>query len=991
MKALAKLKDDARKHEQREEWEKAIEAYVQVLKTTDGGAEHEAELPLYNRIGDLFVRLARPLDAVTYYERAADHYAELGLFNNAIALCNKALRYLPSRLELLRKLGQFSAAQGFITDARRWYLEYAERQLKQGAVDDAFQALEDFAQVHEDAEIRELLGRQLYAHNRPAEAITALTRARELRLQAGETEVASFLTQEILSIDPAARPAASASAPPRAAPPPPPPAPAPPPAAPAPPPPPPPATVPPAAQKTVERQEPSAPPAHRAPAVEARSSAAADLPGLPEPPAAPAKTGSFEDAIIPDDDPITSDEPEFEEIESEPEDALATFDSARDDSTAGLEGGFIDLDSIPDINAPFDLSATGLNLLGGDMPTYELKEVKEVEAPPPPDLSFLDGLQVLDPIESQFGEPLSPTPPAAQFEAPTQSIPPESPFEGFTGFTEFSVEQVGSDVDEVDSEDVPSEPLPYLDPEAGFEADVDFNAPPAPATPAPQTDSVRIDFEYEELIKHEPIARPPFAKEEAWTADEAEPELESAFDELSGEGAYPGAQIEAEPETSADVAESESPRFRYESMTYPDAAEEIASEGASEPEWAADEDEVVELPLIEPAAAEIAEELATESAESVDDGVEEAIIADEPEAEFVAESEIDDVVAEAFTDRAEVEAEAADREQNTHREAIPGWVPPAPPPGAEPVLPTPQPALVNGALELSRIRALIAAGDRFAAVSALEALHPKLAAGGQMHEAWEAVDKLLELYPDSLRVLQHRVEYAAASGDLELGLRSYLDLGRFLSRTGAGAKARVIFQRVLDLDPHNREANAFMKASAPPKVTSGYVDLLALVADEEGGGDNTRFKVAEKPPTGDEDRDFADMLAQFKEKVAENVSLSESGAHYDLGLAFKEMGLIDEAIAEFQVALKGGEERLKVYEELGQCFLLKEQYTVAVTVLNRALTLPVKDDSDLLGVYYSLGRSYEGLGRPGDARNAYERVVGIDISFRDASERLGRL
>ena len=119
MKALAKLKDDARKHEQKEEWEKAIEAYVAVLKTSEG-AEAEAELPLYNRIGDLFVRLGRPIDAVTYYESAADHYAEAGFFNNAIALCNKALRYLPSRLELLRKLGQFSAAQGFITDARRW-------------------------------------------------------------------------------------------------------------------------------------------------------------------------------------------------------------------------------------------------------------------------------------------------------------------------------------------------------------------------------------------------------------------------------------------------------------------------------------------------------------------------------------------------------------------------------------------------------------------------------------------------------------------------------------------------------------------------------------------------------------------------------------------------------------------------------------------------------------------------------------------------------
>jgi tetratricopeptide (TPR) repeat protein len=133
------------------------------------------------------------------------------------------------------------------------------------------------------------------------------------------------------------------------------------------------------------------------------------------------------------------------------------------------------------------------------------------------------------------------------------------------------------------------------------------------------------------------------------------------------------------------------------------------------------------------------------------------------------------------------------------------------------------------------------------------------------------------------------------------------------------------------------------------------------------------------------------MLSQFKQKVAENVSLSDSTAHYDLGLAFKDMGLIDEAIAEFQVALKGGEERLKVYEELGQCFLLKQQYNVAVTILKRASALPVRDDADLLGVYYALGRAHEELGQSTEARAAYERVVGFDIKFRDAAKRLGKL
>jgi tetratricopeptide (TPR) repeat protein len=212
MKALAKLKDDARKHEAKEEWDKAINAYVQVINSAEG-AEGDQELPLYNRVGDLYVRLGKPADAVTFYERAADQYAEAGLFNNAIALCNKALRYVPNRLELLRKLGQFSAAQGFITDARRWYLEYAERQIKAGHLDDAFKALEDFADVHEDVEIREMLGHQLKAHAREDKAVIALQRAYSLRMQAGERQVAERLKNEILALNPNATLSAEAPAP----------------------------------------------------------------------------------------------------------------------------------------------------------------------------------------------------------------------------------------------------------------------------------------------------------------------------------------------------------------------------------------------------------------------------------------------------------------------------------------------------------------------------------------------------------------------------------------------------------------------------------------------------------------------------------------------------------------------------------------------------------------------------------------------------------
>jgi tetratricopeptide (TPR) repeat protein len=150
--------------------------------------------------------------------------------------------------------------------------------------------------------------------------------------------------------------------------------------------------------------------------------------------------------------------------------------------------------------------------------------------------------------------------------------------------------------------------------------------------------------------------------------------------------------------------------------------------------------------------------------------------------------------------------------------------------------------------------------------------------------------------------------------------------------------------------------------------------------------------VVEAPePSGDEDRDFLEMLSEFKSKVSEHLGEEDAESRYDLGLAFKEMGLLDEAIAQFQVALRGMESRLKVYEELGDCFVLKGDYSVALKILQGALRLADDGSAELIGVHYKLGRSYEELGRVAEARDAYERVIALDLEFRDASSRLARL
>jgi tetratricopeptide (TPR) repeat protein len=154
---------------------------------------------------------------------------------------------------------------------------------------------------------------------------------------------------------------------------------------------------------------------------------------------------------------------------------------------------------------------------------------------------------------------------------------------------------------------------------------------------------------------------------------------------------------------------------------------------------------------------------------------------------------------------------------------------------------------------------------------------------------------------------------------------------------------------------------------------------------------STRMIVEEQEPTGDEEADFADMLKKFKQGIAENVAQEDYQSHYDLGVAFKEMGLVDEAIAEFQKALKAPSNRLPTYEAIGQCFIEKEQFAIASTVLGRALSEGGYGDEELIGVLYLLGRAAEALKRNEEALSYYQRIFVVDIEFRDVADRVKQL
>ena len=177
---------------------------------------------------------------------------------------------------------------------------------------------------------------------------------------------------------------------------------------------------------------------------------------------------------------------------------------------------------------------------------------------------------------------------------------------------------------------------------------------------------------------------------------------------------------------------------------------------------------------------------------------------------------------------------------------------------------------------------------------------------------------------------------------------------------------------------------------APAKDDGGYVDFGAMILGDTQEK-STRFTVAYEEPSGDEEADFAKMLSQFKDKVSENLDSSDVRAHYDLGTAYKEMGLLDEAISSFQAALRASADHLPTYELMGQTFMEMGQPEAAVKSLERALESASSVEDELVGIYYYLGRAYQELENRDSAVEYYDRVFSLDINFADVTERLREL
>lgn len=190
-----------------------------------------------------------------------------------------------------------------------------------------------------------------------------------------------------------------------------------------------------------------------------------------------------------------------------------------------------------------------------------------------------------------------------------------------------------------------------------------------------------------------------------------------------------------------------------------------------------------------------------------------------------------------------------------------------------------------------------------------------------------------------------------------------------------------------------------MEESSPALELKASRDVQETLTEEVGGFDLAAeldpelFQpqlAIEDPGDLSEGHAIRGVVAAFRQGIAEQVSEEDFETHYNLAIAYKEMGLVDEAIGEFQFASKSGEFFTRCCSMLGICFREKGMGDLAIQWYGRGLEKAEQtEDADAtLGLRYDLASLYEDKGDRQRALEILTVVYGVDASYRDVPARI---
>lgn len=278
--------------------------------------------------------------------------------------------------------------------------------------------------------------------------------------------------------------------------------------------------------------------------------------------------------------------------------------------------------------------------------------------------------------------------------------------------------------------------------------------------------------------------------------------------------------------------------------------------------------------------------------------------------------------------------------------------------------------------------ALISYDEEAEEISSVEDFEPQAAAGPAPRASEPASYEGLEEALDE-------AEFFAARGLYEDAKAILIEQ---LSRT---PHHKLVLERLAELDAHltsSTESQTKERSRLSERGSQGY-DVAQSLEALDGLEPPPESSAVEARPamSSTQDIDVDQVFEKFKAGVKAQVAENDSTTHYDLGVAYKEMGLLSDAVTEFEVAGRDPARECMCYGMIGLIYLEQDQLDRAAEAYVRALSAAQKTVEQEMSLYYDLGNVYEMKGKNQDALYYFQKIARRDPGYRDVADRIQQL
>jgi len=241
------------------------------------------------------------------------------------------------------------------------------------------------------------------------------------------------------------------------------------------------------------------------------------------------------------------------------------------------------------------------------------------------------------------------------------------------------------------------------------------------------------------------------------------------------------------------------------------------------------------------------------------------------------------------------------------------------------------------------------------------------------------------------------------------GVEDVLDEAEFFATRGLYEDARTILLEQLGRTPNHKlvlerlaeiEAQLGSSGESQTKERSRLSDRTNVDYDVaqsldaldalEPASENYSTE-ARQALSSTQDIDVDQVFEKFKAGVKAQVADNDSATHYDLGVAYKEMGLLPDAVGEFEVAGRDPGRECMCFAMIGLIYLEQSQLDRAAEAYVRALSAAQKTVEQEMSLYYDLGNVYEMKRQNQDALYYFQKIARRDPGYRDVAERIRHL